>query len=69
MRKESGLQGVPGVVLKHCYSHRVQRLVDIGKFLQAFVKVKVTRGSTVSEEEGCVPGLKVDRDYEEGHLL
>ena len=46
----------------------VQLLVDLGKFLQAFVKVKVTRGSTV-EEGGCEPELKVDIDDEEGHLL
>ena len=43
-------------------------LPDIGKFLQAFVKVKVTRGSTV-EEGRCEPGQKVDKDEEEGHLL
>ena len=68
MRKDQVFREVTGVVLKHCYSHCVQLLVDIGKFLQAFVKVKVTRGRTV-EEGGFEPGLKVDKDDGEGHLL
>ena len=50
------------MVLNHCCSHRVHLIVDLGKF------VKVTRDSTV-EEGGCEPGLKVDKDDEEGHLL
>ena len=53
------------MVLKHCYSHRVQLLVDISKILQAIVKLKVTRSSTV-EKAGCELGLKVDRDDEGG---
>ena len=48
--------------------YSVQLLVDRGKFLQAFLKVKVTQGSTV-EEGGCEPGLKVDKDDEEPDIF
>lgn len=54
------------MALKHYCYHRRQLLADFGKFLQALVKVKVTRGSTVEEEE-FEPRLMGDKDDEEGH--